>query len=252
MKNILVTGANGFIAQNLIIKLEGAPLYINKFGRKHNSEELNSMVNHADFIFHLAGEVKPNSTREQFENSNSELTRSLIAAIKKTHRKIPVLLASSIHSDLSNNFYGRTKKESELLIENFSIQEKVDCFIFKIPHVFGQGCKPNHNSVITTWIYNKVNNLETIVYDRSFEMTYVYVQDLVDDFLQCLEIQGHKDNTIYRKCNTTYKTTLGEVYDYIDEFNENYKNQNYEIKGNDFKLKLFKVFQQYKKDKYEL
>ena len=58
MKNVLVTGANGFIARNLIIKLKGAPLNINKFSRKHTLEELNSMVNHADFIFHLAGETK--------------------------------------------------------------------------------------------------------------------------------------------------------------------------------------------------
>mgnify|MGYP001341374513 CR=1 FL=1 len=252
MKNLLVTGSKGFIARNLIPRLEEMPFFIKEFCRNNHINELNSMVKEADFIFHLAGEVKPNSTREQFENSNSHLTKSLISAVKKTQRKIPIILASSIHSDSSNNLYGQTKRESEHLIERFSIEEKVECSIFKIPHVFGEGCKPNYNSVITTWIYNKVNNLETIVYDRNFQMTYVYVQDLVDDFIKCIKLEGHNENKIYKECSTTYKTTLGEVYDFIDEFSDNAFDESYVIKDNDFKLKLFKVFKQYKKDKYEL
>ena len=118
-----------------------------------------------------------------------------------------------------------------------------NCFIYRLPHVFGEACKPNYNSVISTWIYNSINNLEINVFDRSIEMHYVYVQDVVDEFLSILETK--KSSEIYIEPKKIYQTTLGEVVDFINEFKINIMNENYFIENNEFKQKLFKTYQDY-------
>ncbi len=249
MKNILVTGSKGFIAKNLIKRLSENSLFkIFEFSRNNNLDDLINIVKRVDFIFHLAGEVKPNSEKNEFEKSNSGLTKHLISAIKGSKKKIPILFASSIHSDISDNYYGKTKKESELLIERYSIEEGVQCFIYKLPHIFGEGCKPNHNSIITTWIYNKINNLEIIVYDKNIKMKYIYVQDLVNDFIDCLGYKTYSELKIYKEYDYFYTTTLGDIVDYIQEFYLNIENNKYQITSNDFKLKLFKIYKEYYRD----
>ena len=61
-KSILITGSKGFIARNLITKLNNyATLDIYEFSRENNIDDLKAKVSEINFIFHLAGEVKPNS-----------------------------------------------------------------------------------------------------------------------------------------------------------------------------------------------
>ena len=56
----LITGANGFIAKNLIIRLkENNSFEISTFTRADNTQRLISLVKDADIIFHLAGENRP-------------------------------------------------------------------------------------------------------------------------------------------------------------------------------------------------
>ena len=124
-------------------------------------------------------------------------------------------MASTIHAKLLKNEYGKTKREAEILIEKNSEDSNVKNFIYRLPHVFGEGCKVNYNSVISTWIYNSIHDLEINCFDRNFEMHYVYVQDIVDDFKFIIKTKTTKD--IYIKPHEVYKTTLGKVLDFIDE-----------------------------------
>ena len=57
---VLVTGANGFVARNLIAHFaERADVEVLAFTREHTVSELADMVSRADFIFHLAGVNRP-------------------------------------------------------------------------------------------------------------------------------------------------------------------------------------------------
>ena len=246
MKNILVTGANGFIAKNLIEILEKEnSINVIKFRRENNLVDLFQMVAEADFICHLAGEVKPKSHKREFEKSNFLLTKHLIDALLESKKNISILLASTIHSDISDNDYGRSKKKSELLVQQYSQNQQVPCFIFKIPHVFGEGCKPNHNSVITTWMHNSIHDLKIDVYNPQQKMNYVYVKDLIDDFFNCIFMQDSICKNIVRTCTNSHLVTLGEVRDYILEFRANIQNSSYYCEENKFKSILFKVYKGY-------
>ena len=241
MIKMLVTGSNGFIGRNLVDKAKGYSHYeILEFNRNHSINDLIKMIGTTDIIIHLAGEVKPNSSDKDFKKSNVSLTETIIQAIELNKRYIPILIASTVHAECPKNEYGKTKRESELLIEEYSSKYNVDCLIYRLPHVFGEGCKVNYNSVISTWIYNKIKGLEINVYDNSYKMNYVYVQDIVEQFL---DFKNDKD--LYINPEIVYETTLGEAVDFIDEFHLNIENNDYLLSSNTFKSKLFKTYQNY-------
>ena len=244
MLNILVTGSKGFIGKNLCNTLKNNEnINIIEFDRNNTIEELNKLISKCDFIIHLAGEVKPNSSDEEFRKSNVTLTKLILDTLEYQNKVVPILLASSIHAKLLKNEYGKTKRDSELLIEEYSKEKNVNCFIYQLPHVFGEGCKENYNSVVSTWIYNSIKNLDITVFDRNIQMHYVYVQDVVKEFISSLNIQDSKE--LYFEVKTEFETTLGEVVDFINEFKLNILNENYKIENNDFKQKLFLTYKNY-------
>ena len=167
----------------------------------------------------------------------------MLKILKKQNKAVSILMASTIHAKLVKNEYGKTKRESELLIEEYSKINDIYCFIYRLPHVFGEECKPNYNSVVSTWIYNSIHNSDINVYDRNIEMHYVYVQDIVEEFLSILKRKTLIKLYIEPKKN--YQTTLGEVVDFIDEFKLNVLNEKYQIENNELKQKLFQTYQDY-------
>lgn len=241
--NILLTGSKGFIGKNLLKKLDSTNFNIFEFNRDDSFETLEKLIIQSDFIVHLAGEVRPTSSDDDFKNSNTLLTQNIIDILRNHNKNIPILMASTIHAKLLKNEYGKTKREAELLIENYSKDTSTKCFIYRLPHVFGEGCKPNYNSVISTWIYNSINDLEINCFDRDIEMHYVYVQDIVDEFISIIDKQT--SNEIYIEPKKVYETTLGEVVDFMDEFKHNIQSQNYKSNGSEFKQKLYKTYLDY-------
>ena len=243
MLNILVTGSKGFIGKNLLKKLDSNYFNILEFNRDDSLETLEKQILQSDFIVHLAGEVRPNSSNDDFKNSNTLLTQNIVDFLKKNNKNIPILMASTIHAKLLKNEYGKTKREAEILVENYSKETDAKCFIYRLPHVFGEECKPNYNSVISTWIYNSIHDLEINCFDRNIQMHYVYVQDIVDDFVSIIDNQTSQETYIEPK--KVYETTLGEVLDFIDEFKRNIQSQDYQPNSSEFKQKLYETYLDY-------
>jgi UDP-2-acetamido-2,6-beta-L-arabino-hexul-4-ose reductase len=248
MTNVLITGSGGFIGKNLIKFLQkDKDIKIEEFKRCDDDNYLADCILKADFIFHLAGEVRPTSSDDNFRASNLDLTRKLITLLNKHQKAIPIVFTSTVHATNSSNAYGDTKRSAEQLIENYSMKNGVVCWIYRLPHIFGEGCKPNYNSVVSTWIYNAILDLEINVFNRDVKMTYCYVQDIIEQFSRHLVSQENHNN-IYCAPSNTYDTTLGEVVDIINGF----KNQSSDCSKNvnvEFKGKLKQTYQWYS-DKY--
>lgn len=243
MLNVLVTGSKGFIGKNLLKKLDIGYFNILEFNRGDSLKIFERHIIQSDFIVHLAGEVRPDSSNDDFKTSNTLLTQNIINTLIKHDKQVPVLMASSIHAKLLKNEYGKTKREAEILLENYSKETNIKCFIYRLSHVFGEGCKPNYNSVISTWIYNTIHNLEINCFNKSIEMHYVYVQDIVHDFISIIKNQTSKK--IYIEPKKVYKTTLGEVVNFLDEFKHNIQVQDYKPNSSEFKQKLYKTYLDY-------
>jgi UDP-2-acetamido-2,6-beta-L-arabino-hexul-4-ose reductase len=59
--------------------------------------------------------------------------------------------------------------------------------------------------------------LEINVFNREVQMTYCYVQDIIEQFSRHL-VGQENNNNIYCAPSKTYATTLGEVVDIINSF----------------------------------
>ena len=156
-RRILVTGANGFIGKNLLVRLsEYTNIKIDAFLCGHNSADLPKLLKLADAVVHLAGENRPEDERA-FEQVNSGLTASVCDAIqqefKVTGRFVPLVLTSSTQVELDNP-YGRSKLAAEKVVQALAEATNNPCIVFRLPGVFGKWSKPNYNSVVATFCHN--------------------------------------------------------------------------------------------------
>lgn len=214
---ILVTGSNGFIAKNLVQHLRQEDKHQMYLYSKEDSEAiLEAYVKEADFIFHLAGVNRPKDMSEFYEG-NSNLTKKIVEILKQENKSTPILLSSSIQSSLDND-YGKSKLEAENIILKYAEDMKAKVFIYKLPNIFGKWSKPNYNSVVSTWCHNIANDLEIQVNDKSVELRLVYIDDVVESFLEKLESQ---DNSKYFDIEVVYQKKLGEIEKLLYEFKDN-------------------------------
>ena len=212
---ILVTGANGFIGKNLVLHInEKDDFSVIKFTRGDSTDALQNFVEKADAVIHLAGENRPNDV-SAFNIVNEDLTKLLCDVIHSSGKNIPLILASSIQADLDNP-YGTSKRAAEMAVEELARKTDNSVYIYRLPNVFGKWSKPNYNSVVATFCYNTANNLPIQVNNASFEMSLVYIDDVISSFLQV--IQKTTKGVSRPAIDVEYSITLGRLSEQIRAF----------------------------------
>lgn len=211
----LVTGANGFIGKNLVVKLREIPgAEILKFLRSDSSEMLEYCVSQADLIIHLAGENRPVDEAD-FQRVNVELTSSICDILRKLKKKIPVIYASSRHAT-GKSTYGLSKLAAENLIINYAQDCDSGAAIYRFPGVFGKWSKPNYNSVVSTFCHNIASGNEISIVCPDKLISLVYIDDLVDDLILTT---SHKLKGVqYKSITPEYSITIGELAGQISRF----------------------------------
>lgn len=237
MKKILVTGSNGFVGKNTVVALNEAKKYeVLTIDRQNSEEELRQATLKADFIVHLAGVNRPKEASEFYEG-NGGLTEKIISFLKNENKNTPILITSSTHVEIDND-YGKSKKQSEDALIKYSDECNAKVYIFRLPNLFGKWCKPNYNSAVTTFCYNIAHDLDIWVNDPSIELSLVYIDDVVESIVECIEgwnvINLNEINeevalttigsscvqidTYYYEVTTVYKRTLGNIVDSLKMF----------------------------------
>ncbi|MCX8058994.1 MAG: NAD-dependent epimerase/dehydratase family protein [Spirochaetes bacterium] len=184
MKNILITGSNGFIGKNLKIFLK-KNINLNIIEYDINSfETLDEIIKNNNFyvIYHLAGVNRPQNEIEYFYG-NVELTNKLINFLEKFNKVCKIVFSSSIQAEL-DNLYGKTKKEAEELLLNYSKRTGNKVYIYRFQNVFGKWCKPNYNSVVATFCYNLTHNKEIIINDPEKVIKFIYIDDVIKNLIR--------------------------------------------------------------------
>ncbi|WP_394673377.1 NAD-dependent epimerase/dehydratase family protein [Limnobacter sp.] len=245
-RRILITGANGFIGKNLLVRLGELPGYaVSSFVRGDNPEALPELVAQADAVVHLAGENRPTDI-SAFATVNARLTEALCAAIaqsiKTTGRRIPFILASSTQAELDNP-YGHSKLAAEEAVHKLVAATGNPAVIFRLPGVFGKWCKPNYNSVVATFCYNIARSLPIQINDPSARLKLAYIDDVVTALINAIEspCTGLSIGAV----KPEYECTLGELAEQIKAF-ENYRTTLLtERVGNGFVRALYATYVSY-------
>ena len=274
---ILVTGAKGFVGKNLCANLRNILEGKDKTRPDLKIDEifeydidtdpalLDEYCQKADFVFNLAGVNRPQN-QEEFMQGNFGFASTLLETLKKHENKCPVMLSSSQQASLTGRFgnseYGRSKKAGEDLFLNYQEETGAKVLVYRFPNLFGKWCRPNYNSAVATFCNAVANDLPYTVNDPSVELELLYIDDLVDEMLNCLEDKEHrcefdgltviptesKPSAIGRYCYvpTTHNATLGEIVDLLNQFAEQPKTLMIpEIPENSFAKKLYSTYLSY-------
>lgn len=298
---ILVTGAKGFVGKNLCAQLNnikdgkdkthpGLSIEaVYEYDIDNTIDELDGFCRDCDFVFNLAGVNRPQN-QEEFMQGNFGFASTLLDTLKKHGNRCPVMLSSSQQASLTGRFgnseYGRSKKAGEDLFLNYESSflslDYIKCsdnkdtcdarnaltprvLIYRFPNLFGKWCRPNYNSAVATFCNAVANDLPYTVNDPSVELELLYIDDLVDEMLACLEGREHhcefdgldvigvtqnspnaQNLGRYCCCPITHKVTLGAIVNLLQEFANQPKTLTIpEIPAGSFAKKLYSTYLSY-------
>lgn len=279
--NILVTGSKGMVGTSLIANLKNIKENKNRtrpnlcideileYDLDSTSEELDSYCQKADFIFNLAGVNRPENPAD-FMKGNFGFASELLNNLKKYNNKATIMLSSSIQATLAGRFgnseYGRSKKAGEELFFSYAKETGAKVAVYRFPNLMGHS-RPKYNSAVSTFCWAVANDEEFTVNDRSTELELLYIDDLIEGMFDLLEGKEQhcefdgvetilNDNGRYCCVPMTYKVTLGEIVDLLEQFKEQPKTLMMpKMPEGSFAKKLYSLYLTYlpkEKFKYEL
>jgi len=180
MKNILVTGADGFIGSHLIKELKKTHNVITTEKTDiTNIKLLEKYFNDIDTVIHLAaiserGETEKNPDRTMEVNFMG--TKNLLKlSHKKDVKRFIFISSSAIY--LNSNVYGKSKTAAEKVCVDYANQVNLDTLILRPSNVYDLK-KPK--GVIGKFYNKAINNHPiTINGDGSQKFDFIHVSDLV-------------------------------------------------------------------------
>jgi UDP-2-acetamido-2,6-beta-L-arabino-hexul-4-ose reductase len=221
---VLITGANGFVGKNLQLHLaERKDVQVVCFTRGDDVGQLPTLLQGVDFVFHLAGVNRPQDPAE-FLAGNVDLTRALCQAVgvvaETTGKKIPIVYTSSTQAD-RDNAYGNSKLVAENALFGLQTEHAVPVHVFRLPNVFGKWCKPNYNSAVATFCHNIARGLPIQVNDPNAPVTLVYVDDVIERFVQLMDgADAALGADGFASVTPQYTTTVGELARQVQAFKD--------------------------------
>ncbi|MDA9986296.1 NAD-dependent epimerase/dehydratase family protein [bacterium] len=208
---VLVTGANGFIGKNLLVRLQEEGIRTTTFLR--SDSDLEDKVKNCDFIVHLAG-VNRAENKNLFQEGNTNLTKNIAEILKNSKLKTPVIYSSSIQAGLVSP-YGSSKKLAEDSLTELSAANGNLIYNYRLPNVFGKWCKPNYNSAVATFCYNLNNDIPIRIDKADTLLTLVYVDDVVNEFIDVIKRGDLMEGLETPQVHPSYHITVGDLVEQL-------------------------------------
>jgi UDP-2-acetamido-2,6-beta-L-arabino-hexul-4-ose reductase len=213
--NIVITGASGFIAKNLMASLNHVGQHqLFLIHKTSTNDELRQALLDADFLFHLAGVNRPNDFQEFYEG-NVTFTKWITSTLLELKKTIPIVFTSSTQALLDNE-YGQSKRQAEEELISYSKTTESSLFIYRLPGVFGKWSKPHYNSVVATFCYQIANDLTVEISDQSKQIELVYIDEVIEHFLSCMSKSNTSD--YYQTIEDVSTISLGDLATKIQSF----------------------------------
>jgi UDP-2-acetamido-2,6-beta-L-arabino-hexul-4-ose reductase len=253
---IAVTGANGFIAKNLIYNLIYNKKYnINRITRKTSKKKIIEILKKSQIIFHFAGVNRP-INKKSFKLDNTELTKLICNFLIKTNLKKQIIFSSTIHVtniDLYKKFkkkwkinvnpkYVESKKDCEKLLSDMSKKNDSKIFILRLPNVFGKWSKPNYNSAISTFCNKVANSKKITISDPNKTINLLYIDDLIKILKKLIISRPVKKLSIIKKFDNVKNISIKKIVDIIHNFEDTRNNFFIPEMSSSFNKKLYSTY----------
>jgi len=147
-----------------------------------SNDELDRFVCGLDGILHFAGMNRGDEQR--IEAANIAITRDLVAALRRTNSRPAIAYANSTHC-CRDTGYGRGKRASAELLEQWGAESGARVGNFILPHVFGEGGKPFYNSVVSTFCHQLARFEEPLI-EIDGELELLHAQDVAKHLIAWL------------------------------------------------------------------
>ena len=217
LNKLLITGANGFVGKNLVLRLKELSEYeILTYVRGDSDADLSDRVLDAEIIIHLAGVNRP-ATSDMFAVVNSGLTLKIAEILSSHKSKTPVIFTSSSQVTLDND-YGRSKLDAENILKELSRENGNPVSIFRLPGVFGKWCRPDYNSVVATFCHNIANDLSIHISDKHANLRLLHIDNVVESMLGA--IKECRKGFSYISIDNEFQITVGDLANQIKSFKE--------------------------------
>ncbi len=207
-KNILITGANGYIgssvAKTLANKARHLTLFTRQTGDIADKNIWKSLLKNIDIIFHFAAQT---SSRFANNNPHQDLETNVLPILSMIETCIkynysPDIVFSGAVTEVGYTEKGKTNEEqkdlpitiydihkltAEKYLQYYSNQLKRRAAILRLPNIYGPGpssSRPDRG--ITNMMVKKAIKGEplTVYGDGSYVRDYLYIDDVVDAFLK--------------------------------------------------------------------
>ena len=196
MKNILITGINGFVGSNLKEYLALYTVFnISSYNRNNTIE----YIYESDVIIHLAGkahDIKKVSSSDQYYKGNTELTKQIFDAFLESNAKVFLTLSSvkavadEVDGELNEKavpnpitHYGKSKLKAEQYIFSHAIPEGKRVYVLRPCMIHGPGNKGNLNllySLISKGLPWPLGSFENSRSFLSIENLCFSIKELID------------------------------------------------------------------------
>lgn len=243
-KTIGITGRGGFIGTHLynVLSLQPNQYELVELNQSHweNVDQLNELIDKCDVVFHLAA-VNRHTNDEFIYDENVRLAELLINALNNVKHPIQLIFSSSLQ-EYTDTSYGKAKKKSRELFEQWSNNTGNNFWGCIIPNVFGPFGKPFYNSFIATFCYQIANHAAPEI-QTDAAVPLLYVGDLVTEFEKMLH---SPIGSPYHEIPASKLMKVSDVLSRLQSFADEYMGKGIipDLQGS-FDIQLFNTFRSY-------
>jgi len=212
------------------------------FDADSSEEFLQKAAKDCEFVFHLAGVNRPEKP-EEFRQGNVGFTAKLLEGLRAAGNKCSIVFSSSTQAERDNP-YGLSKREAEDLLFTYAKETGAKVLVYRLPNVFGKGCRPNYNSAVATFCYNLTRGLPFTVNDPLVGMQLVYIDDVVEEFIAALEGREHREGA-FAEVPVVHQALLGDIACLLQSFAESRKDKSLPKLDDAFTSKIYSTFISY-------
>ncbi len=169
-----VTGGEGFIGRHLAERIDNPILFKDDL---RSLKETRNFIRECERMYHLAG-LNREDPGEILKNNVVSTSNIILSMILEKYNP-EIIFSSSTQVEWNpNSEYSLTKS-----IEEDIIKRSEKWCVFRIPNVYGPGCRPFYNSVVATFCYQISRGEPITMNDPSVQREFIFIEDLIEYLL---------------------------------------------------------------------